>query len=610
MSRQLTGKAVLAAALVVGSATVAAAQPRMNRGPNPDAPQLMVSACRIPDKVTATLCADKIRSQIEGDVSFRSLLVRTKADVEGTLQASGYDPGVALAPGDAIALAKQIRADLYIDADVDKTSGGFKVDGAIVLARDANMRQPIGPFEHAKIETIAQQVSKAFQDVFNRTFEKSKDCFTKERERRYDEALRDAADALKDYPNSTWARYCKLAIYKSQKKGNPEMIELLSEIVKLDPGSKSALQDLVLLYDATGEKEKKIALLEQLRQADPSNAKLTADIINELAAMGQFEKAEPLAREAVAANPGDLNLIRPYWLILMNKRAYKEAIEMGKKMATMDTASADTSYFGRMIAAANADSNFAEAADLSDKAAIKFPNVAEYHLFAVALYRKAGNIPKSVAAAKRALKINPKFQNMRASIASAYIGENTFAGVDSAIAIVKDMVANGEDKEQIAGVAVGAGNAFRTLATPDSVKAHGGDDAAVRTATMRAFEVTAWADTLAKGSALAGTATFVNGVAALSVGQIYLTDAGEVSKKLQEDFKAAAGNAAKQKQIIDEANPRACAAATKAGDYFGIARAGVLAGGRSSPQAAQQTMSALIQMDGYVDSYKKSFCKP
>lgn len=609
MARQLLRSATLAATAMVVGAAVVAAQPRMNRGPNPDAPKLMVSACAAPDKVLSLLCADRIRMQVEGDVSFRSLLVFSKADVENTLSASGYDPAVALVPNDANALARQIKADFYIDGRAEKTGSGYKVEAYVVLSRDVNMRQPLGTFEHARIETIAQQVSKGFQDVFNKTFERSRDCFVRERERRYDEALKEAAAGLKDFPNSAWLRYCQLAVMKAQRAPAAEITKLVEEIRTIDPLSRAALQELVILYDAAGNREKKLSALEDLRKADPINPRLTADIVNELAAMGQFEKAMPIAQKAVAENPGDINLVRPYWLILISLKDYKQALTVGKQMATMDTSTADTAYFYKMISAANADSNFAEAADLSNRAATKFPAVSDYHTYAVALYRKAGNIPASVAAARRALAANPKAKDLRVQIASAFLAQNTVAGVDSAIAMAKEMQANGEDKEQIAGVAVQAGNILRTLNTPDSLKAKGASDAAIRAATIRTYEVTAWADTLATGTAVAAQGKFIFGVAALGVGQIYFNEAGDIGRKLQEDFRAANGNAARQKAIIDEANPRACAATTKAEEYFSTARGAVPAGGRFSPQAAQQVMGSLMQLDGFVEQMKKGYCK-
>lgn len=606
MARQLAWRAALAAALIVANTSVAASQPRMNRGPNPDAPKLMVSACHAPDKPTAVLCSDKIRDQIEGDVSFRSLLVMPKADVDGVLTQSGYDPASALQPNDAVALAKQIHADFYIDADVGKTGSGYVVTAYVVLSRDANMRQPIGAYEHARMETIAQQISRGFQDAFNRTFDRQKECFTRERERKYDDALKEVNDGLKDYPNSLWLRYCKLAVMKDQRAPNSEVVPVLQEITKLDPASRTALGDLVLLYDAMGDKTNKIATLEKLYAADSTNMSLLAQIVNSLAEEGQFDKARPLVEKGIARSPGDIQLVRPYWLILMTAKEYKKAIEVGKQMATMDTSTADTAYFYRMIGAASADSDYAAAADLSNKASLKFPSVSDFPVYASTFYRKAGDMASSVAAAQRALKANPKLKDLRSGIAAAYLAENP-PKTDDAVALAKDMIANGEDKAQIAGVAVSAGNALRVLV--DSMKARGADTPTLQGAAEHTYYVLAWADTLAKGTPVEAQGKFLMGVAALTVGQGYLTQAGDIGRKLNEDIKAQKPDAARQKAMIEEAFPKACALANRANDYFITAQGAVPAGGKFAPDAARQVMGSLMQLNGYVEGMTKAYCK-
>ena len=557
-----------------------AAQPRMNRGPNPDAPKLMVSACRAADKALATLCADRIRSQIEGDVSFRTLVVMSKNDVENTLTASGYDPGIALAPGDAVALAKQLLSDFYIDATVEKAGAGYKLSAMAVLARDPNMKQPLGSYEHARLETIAGQVSKAFQEAFSKTFEQTKECFMRERERKYDLAAKAVADGMKAYPNSAWLRHCKLAVLKSQKAPGKEVAALLEEIIQADATNRTALRDLVVIYEAEGNKDKKIATLELLRAADPADATLAAQVVNTYAEMGLFDKARAVVEPAIAVNPGDINLVRPYWLILMNAKEYKKAIEVGKQMATMDTATADTAYFYRMIGAANADSNFAEAAELSSRAANKFHTVGEFSLYAVTFYRKAGNMNASVAAARRALARDPRTKDLRSQIASTFLDKKTDADADSAIAIAREMVANAEDKNQIAGVAVKAGDVLRQL--PEQIKANGGDAATQKAAWEKALRVLAWSDTLARGTTVAAQAKFLYGVAALSLGSMILQDA----------------NTAKS-----------CDQTKVANNLFVEAQIALPAGGAFAPDATRQVMGQLMQMNGYVDGMTKAYCK-
>ncbi len=593
------------AALTIGTlASLAEAQSA--RGPNPNAPRLMVSACRTTDKALAILCADKLRSQIEGDVSYRTLYVLPKADVENTLTASGYDPSSALAQGDASALAKQIRADVYIDATIDKTSAGYKLTASLVPQRDPNLIQPLGSWENAKLEGVMGASSKAFQDAHNKTFERQKTCFTNIRERKYVEARKEIDGGLKEYPSSTWMRYCHMTLLREQKGDADLIIKLAEEIRTFDPLSKAALQELVSRYDAAGNKEKKIEVLMALQKADPTNARLNTDIGNELAGMGDFTKARPIVEKAVAENPGDMGLVRTYWLILGAMKDYKKALEVGDEMVKMDTVTADTVYFNRSIGFAIQMADTAKAAEIAHRAGTKFSKLVEYPKLEAGLQSRLKNMSASIAASRRALAINPKERDLRVQIGAAYLGA-TPPQIDSAIAMAKEMLANGEDKDQVAGIAVSAGDALRKV--PDQLKSSGGDAAAQFAAWEVAYAELAWSDTLAKGTKVAPQAKFLMGVAALSVGQGHLIAGGDVVRKISEEIKATKPDAAKQKAMLDKAYPEACALTNQANDLFIIAQVALPAGGSFAPDATRQVMGSLMQMNGSVEQMTKAYCK-
>ncbi|MBM4193447.1 MAG: tetratricopeptide repeat protein [Gemmatimonadetes bacterium] len=606
--RTMAGRCALVALTAVSSAGAEAVQAQAARGANPNAPKLMVSACRTDDKALAVLCADKVRSQIEGDISYRSIYVRTKDDVENALRQSGYDPAVALGPGDATALAKTISADLYVDVTVSKTAAGLKATAAAIPQRDANLVQPLGTFEGARIEAVAQQISKSFSDVFDKTWERQKNCFTFVRERRYPEAQKAIDDGLKANPNSTWMRYCQLNLAKDQRAGADAIIKVAEAIRQFDPMSRTVLSELVPRYDAAGNKEKKLAALQDLQKADPTNSSLQAQIANDIAAMGDFEKALPIVQKAVADNPGDLNLIRTYWNVLIALNRTKEAIQVGDEMVKLDTAAADSAYYSRSWRMAGQIADTAKAISLLHAAGAKFPKVVEFPRTESALLRATGKTAESVAAAKRALAANPNERGMRASLVLGLLGESP-PNFDGAMAMVKEMQAAKEDSATVAGSAVSIGNRMRTSLAADSVRAKGGDAEAVKAASHKVYATTAWADSLAKGTPTAAQGNFVMGVAAMSLGQIYLTEAGDIGRKLSDDIKAQKPDAAKQRAMMAEAYPRACALTNKANEYMTVASGAVPQGGRFAPDAARQAMGAIQQMNPYIEQMTKAYCK-
>ena len=604
MTARTIARSVVTVAAVAGAAATAAAQAR---GPNPNAPKLMVAACRTPDKALAIQCADKVRSTLEGDVSYRALYVRPKSDVENTLTQSGYDPAVALNPSDAVALAKQLAADLWVDATLEKTATGYKLSANAVLQRDPNMVQPLGSWENAKLDGVMGGLSKAFQDAFNKTFDHQKNCFSLARERKYADAQREINDGIKDYPNSTWLRYCQMQLNKDQKASDDAKIKLGEEIRKIDPNSKGALQDLSILYDAKGDKGKKVEVLMALQKADPGNATLATQIANEIAGMGDLAQARVIVEKLVAENAGDLNLVRTYWLILGGLKDYKKALEVGDEMARLDSSAADSAYYSRSMGYAVAAADTAKAIDILKRAGQKFPKIIEFPRNRLALARRMNNTAEANNAAAAVLKINPKEPGIRASFVKGFLDAAQF---DSAIAIGRELKANGDAAETVAGVAVQTGNTMRTHL--DTLKAKGADAATMKEATERTFAVTAWADSLATGTSLAPQGKFIMGVVALSVGQIALTEAGDIVTKASNELRAMkpVPDAAKQKAALDKAYGEACPLVKKANEYFTIASGAVPAGGRFNPQAAQQVMGSLQTLNGYVEKMNAGYhCK-
>jgi tetratricopeptide (TPR) repeat protein len=615
MARQISRSAALAVLMISGSAASVVAQPRMNRGPNPDAPKLMVSACRTTDKVLAVQCADKIRTEIEGDVSFRVLYVRPKVDIENTLTQSGYDPAVALAPADAVALARSIQADMYIDATVDKTANGYKITAAAVLQRDANLAQPLGTFEAAKLDDAVKSVSRSFTEAFEKSFQDQKECFTLARERRTADAQKRVDAVLKSYPKSSWIRFCQLGLLTDAKAPIAQTLKVLEEIVAADPTNKTALRQLVLAYDQTGDKAKKVERLEQLLAADPNDPTLMAQVINSFAELGQFDKALPIAEKGVAMHQGNMDIIRPYWLILNARKDYKKALDVGKMMATLDTAAADSSYYISQIGTASADSNFAAAAELADQAGIKYPkllyNGTNVNAVASALWKRAGNAAKEKAALDRWVAADPNAATAKAVRAQAMLAENP-PKFDEVIAMVKEMIAANQDKEMIAGIAVQTGNVMMTKNAVDSLKAKGLDAATTRATLVKVFQTTAWADTLATGSARVGAqAKFIMGVSAINLSVPFLQEASEIGQKLTADVKAIQPpNAARQKALVDAAEAQICPLIAESNKYITIASAAVPAGGRFAPREAQQAMGSVMQLNQNIEQYKKGYhCK-
>ncbi len=567
--------ATLAVALFVGFGTTLPAQAQGHRNANPNAPKLVVVIFKSSDKQLGPEAAEAVRNKIDGDVSYRSLWVVPKNDINVTLEASGYSTTDALSSADANLLSKQLRGDEYLEGIVTKSAAGYSIEAWVVLTRDAQLVQPLGTFDGAKLDAAADKVSRAYQDAHNKTFDLEKKCRQDDREGKAADAQKDIADAIKAYPKTTWLRYCQLAMARSAKKPAAEMLKIVDDIRAADPKSKIALKEAVALYDELGKDDakdekgyrtKNIEVLMALREADPTNATLIAQIGAELAASGKLDVALPMVEKSVNENPGDINLVKLYFNILAATKNTKKLSSVGEEMVKMDTSAADQAFFDKMVAAYAADTNFAKALEWQSKATQKFPKVAGNWLFRSQIEKKLGQAGPSMASLRRAYEVDPKaVENAHAQFAGAY---KDAGQIDSALAEVRASKAANEDKTLTGGMAVAIGDALRkTAKTPEE--------------WLNAYNELSYADSIVT-AVYKPQAKFLLGLAAYSL----------AAPLIQENQ-----------------TKKSCEQAKKAAAYLLEAQINLPAGGAFAPEPTKQLLSAVAQYGPASDSHVKAFCK-
>ncbi len=440
--------AVLAVMLLGGFPASSVAQ--LTRPPDPNAPMLVVMTFASKDKKTGVDFAETVRDKISGDVSYRDLQQQTKANIDATLQASGYDMTAALTESDANLLAKQLRADFYIEGSINKNAAGtgYTADAWMVMTYDPNQVQPLGSFDGNKPGDVASKISKAFQEA-NKVYKETKDCRAARRENRTADAMSAATSGISKYPKSTVLRVCEMATMVDQKKPPADVLKIAAEILALDPKSKVALQAEVDAYDQLGDKDKKITTLSNLLAADPSNVKLQQTVVYELAQSGKYDVALKIIEQAVADNPGDVSLEKLDWQLLYATKNYKKMVTIGEEMIKSDTSFADTTYFDRTIDAYRQDSSWAKAAEVASQATRKYPHRADYWAQRGQLELKSGQTQQAVSSFKRALDIDPKTAGARLLIITSLLDAGQF---DSAMVAMHDAVASGENPIQIGAV--------------------------------------------------------------------------------------------------------------------------------------------------------------
>ena len=544
------------------------------RGPNPSAPKLMVSIFKSAQKQLGADAADAVRGRIGDEVSQRSLTVFTKQQIDGVLEASGYPVTEALMPMDAFTLAKQMRADVYIEGTVTKTATGYSIDAQVMLGRDMQMVQPLGTFDGNKLDNAADKLARSFGTVYEKTFETEKRCRLNVTDHKGADAVREASAGIAAYGQSTWMRYCLLNSLKDQKRPAVEILKVVTEILAIDPRSKIALTEAVAQYDATGDKDKKIQTLQALYASDPTNSRLGSQIANELAAAGKFDLARPIAEKMAMENPGDVSLMKTLFNIEAAQNDTKAMAKLGEEMVKIDTSLADQVYFEKMTAAYASDSNFQKAAENAARATAKFPKVSTLWMARGQLENKIGQTQPAVESFKRALELDPTLGTARLQIINSYIDQSQFdsasAGVRGFIKVAK----TADDTSFAASFAIKIGNSLNTAAAkldPKTIVAY-----------KAALPMLLFADSLAKDRAGKARAKFLIGYVNFSILQI---------------------------AAIDAPKTKSCELAKIAKDALLEVQLNLPAGGSVNPEGTRQIMAALPQYEGAVNNQVKSFCK-
>lgn len=563
--------AALAVTLLGGFPASSVAQ--LTRPPNPNAPMLVVVTFKSNDKKTGVDFAETVRDRITGDVSYRDLQVQSKQNIDATLQASGYDLTAALTEGDANLLAKQLRADEYIEGSINKNAAGngFVSEAWMVLTYDQNMVQPLGTFEGAKVVDVASQISKSYQAA-HKVYDEVSKCRSARRESKFADAMAAATSGIGKYPKSTLLRICEMATMNDQKRPPAEVLKIAQEILVIDPKSKMALEAEIDAYDKLGDKDKKIATLTTLLAADPTNAKLQQTVVYELAASGKYEIAKTIISKAVDDNPGDVSLVKLYWQVLYAVKDNKTMVRVGEEMVKMDTSFADTTYYDRTIDAYRSDSAWAKAAETAARATQRYPRRADYWVQRGQMELRAGQVKQAITSLRRALDLDPKIPGARMLIVSSLVDASEY---DSAMVAMHEALKAGEDADRIGQFALVIGGRLFKIA----------NDAQPKTIPpwQKVLPYVAYADTVAKDRTTKNTARFEMGVSHYYLATLTYPD------------------------VVTQ---RSCEGAKQVQDYLIAASGELQFGGATNPAAVNQLMPAIQQMQTAVEQAVKVFCAP
>jgi len=539
--------------------------------------RVMIPTLQSSDKTLGVQAAEAIRDQLQKQTNIRDVVVVPKADINNSLQSSGYPTTEALAPGDAKALATLVRAPQYLEGTVTKTPTGYKIDSRLIISRDMTKGQVLPSAQGAKLDDAADQVARAIKDA-RRQLPAEEACHNAIAQGKYQEAVAAARQGLAGYPNANILAVCLAEAYNNLKM--PDSVVAVAERVRAsDPRNIPALQMLTTTYRAridsprpgvaparlSSDTTELLKVLGALAAADPTNIKLIQNVINEYAQLKHPEQAVPLVRDLLQTNPGDPQLLNLAWLVYLNAKDYQGAIDVGNEMVRVDTATATADYYTRLAAAYSALNQPQKASEAANLGAKKFPNDPQLSLIGANTLYKSGQLQLALDAAKKAVAANPKSPQAYYLLASIQGALNQY---DDVVSTLNQAKANGADPMALSQLALKQGS--------DAYKA--GTASKDRADFQRAIKFLQLSDQLQTSA----DAKFLLGASAFSLGQSAVNDAND---------------------------KRSCDLARMARDAFNLALINLPAGGQKYPNEAAQLLKAIPQFMPAVDNEVKRFCK-
>ncbi|MDQ8154149.1 MAG: hypothetical protein P3B98_05755 [Gemmatimonadota bacterium] len=588
-------RSMVAATVLFVSATPVAALAQATRTVNPNAPRLVVGTLRSGDKKLSVSASEEIRSRLSADIPFRALTVLSSGDYKQVVEQSGYPYDEALSTGDLASLAKLLRTDEYMEGTIEKTATGFVINAQLVLTRDQTLTQPLPPAEGDKLSRVASALSKSVQDA-RKQMEFEKKCNMQGRDGKAADAIASARAGVAAYPSATLVRLCELQVRVGFKQPADSIIATALEILKHDPKSKVALTNAAQAYKDKGDQDKSTEMLVALLATDPTNTRLVDDVVNALAASGKSEMAKPIIAQAIKDNPGDVRLMKLGFLIYLAAKDLKNGTAIGEEMVKIDTSLADTSYFTKMIATYDGDSAFAKAAETAAKGAEKFPTNITILTMLGSEQLKAGQQQQAIVSFRKILAIDPKAPNARMLIARTY---DEMKQADSALMMLREAKAAGEDGQAVGGYALTIGNRLFKDGQAAFSKAQSGKSADDYKAAIDVNSaVLPWvmfADSTLTAPDSKNTAGFLMAVSSFNIAL------SAVQWAQMEAPKQVAG------KPMPPA-PKSCELSKVAQDKIMIAQMNVARGGKVSPQAVGQLMGVIPQIMTGAESMVKAYC--
>jgi tetratricopeptide (TPR) repeat protein len=578
-----------AAALAFGAVSPLGAQGTRTITRDPNANAILVVTFRSPDKKLGAEAGEALRTRLPKDTPLKQLWVIPTADIKANLEPAGFKYEDPLSTNDARLLAQSFRAEEFVEGRVTNVAGNIRVNARMVSTNDAKMTQPLPQVEAKRLDHAMTQVS-AHLKAARAQLPAERRCEGFVRERKFQEAITAARQAITAYPQSTLGRICLASAFSGLNYSPDSILPVVTQVLAIDSLNYHGLALAAGAYKAKGDSAKSTELLVTLLSTDPTNVTLQLSVANDIANTRQFDKARKIIRDALEANPGDPDLIKLNFQILVATEDWKEATQAGEDLIKSDTSATDTLFFPRLASAYKADSQPQKAAEAIARGLAKYPNNARFHLLHSQFLREAGQLQPSIDAARRAIQMNPNMPEAiiaYLTIAQTYLDLNQPDSIGPVLRTAAASAKTGQDSARVGSFAIQQGQRAFSTARADTA------DPARAVASREGLESSIRWFALADSLAASPAAKFQQGFAA------FLAATSIANREIVPNAKTKLLN-----------NEQICALGRLGQSYATMAQLSIQRGGGAyNPQAGGQIMTGAMGQSGYWDQVIKSACK-
>lgn len=408
----VAGSVVLACALaLVASPAPVQAQIARPRGPDPNAPKLMVVPFQreAGDSVLAVAIADGARDRIANAIPYRFNVI-AKGPMNENLNGSGFPVDVPLDVGTVRQLARFLNARVVLDGNILRRPG----DSVLVIAR---LGEVVGTNpQSATAVTVAPrgrsgastggELANRLLDAY-RSFEHVTACNRWVDSSNYTRAQQAVDRALQAYAGSATAYLCLARIRRATDAPPDSILAALLRAHDSDSLNSLVLRQLATIYQ---ERADTVAMLHELHHVldvDVRDNDLRIRVARLYVQRGLPDTALVIVDEGLVANPSSIELLQTKSIALAAGSHWREAAATLSQVAEVDSANIDSLFAVRIT---NYFRSIPDSASLLTWLRIvttRLPNQASYHYALGELLFVRGDTTGAIAANRQYMTLNP-----------------------------------------------------------------------------------------------------------------------------------------------------------------------------------------------------------